>query len=293
MPFPRTTSVAAVRIVYFLSATAVVTLTAARLSVGSPHDSPRSPDVTFLSPDSVFQVGEELTYNVSYASFDIGQVRIELVGKEVKGGITMYKAVAHIDSYKGVPLVNLHAMYEDSIHERLFSSWFRSRHKQEKGWDYFEYTYAYPKRSMYVEHGHWETKNVIKRDTLEIDTVDQDGLSLFFLARVHLFSKQKMNIPTIVNEKKGTTMINFTGEQVQEEIGAVDYPVDLVHFEGEAGFVGIFGLTGGFEGWFSNDAARVPVIAKMKVLIGNIRIELMKWKRSNWSPPRAVKGKSK
>ena len=28
------------------------------------------------------------------------------------------------------------------------------------------------------------------------------------------------------------------------------------------------------------------VVAKMKVLIGNIRIELMKWKRAGWAPPR-------
>jgi hypothetical protein len=98
---------------------------------------------------------------------------------------------------------------------------------------------------------------------------------------------QKLNIPTVVNEKKGNTFINFTGERTDETIDAVDYPIDLIHFEGQAGFVGVAGLTGGFEGWFSNDAARVPVIAKMKVLLGNVRIELMKWKRAGWDPPRS------
>lgn len=243
-------------------------------------------EFAFTAPDSVFQVGEELTYNVSYASFDIGQVRITLLGKEVRNGVTYYKAMAHIDSYKGVPFVDLHAIYEDSIHQRMYSTWFLSRHKEEKGWDYFLYTYDYPRRMMYIEHGEWGKMHVLKKDTLEIDTTDQDGLSLFYLARVNLFSKQKMNIPTVVNEKRGMTTINFSGERTHEEIDAVKYPVDLIHFEGEAGFVGIFGLTGAFEGWFSNDAARVPVIAKMKVLIGNIRIELMKWRRTNWHPPR-------
>src|SRR5262245_1889829 len=59
------------------------------------------PSVRPLEEDSIFQVGEELTYNVSYASFDIGQVRIKLVDAVVDQGKVLYKATATIDSYKG------------------------------------------------------------------------------------------------------------------------------------------------------------------------------------------------
>ncbi len=250
-------------------------------------------ELSFSSEDSVFQVGEELTYNVSYASFDLGQVRIVLIDKTVRDGSVYYKAMAYIDSYKGVPFVNLHAIYEDSIHAQVYSSWFRSRHKTDHGWDYFAYTYAYPRGMMHIEQGSWGTGNVIKRDSLQLDTLYQDGLSLFYLARVNVLNRQKMNIPTVVNEKKGMTVIDFKVEHTHDEIDAVKYPIDLVRFEGEAGFVGIFGLTGAFEGWFSSDAARVPIIAKMKVLIGNVRLELMKWKRANWNPPRYVEARGK
>jgi hypothetical protein len=78
---------------------------------------------------------------------------------------------------------------------------------------------------------------------------------------------------------------------MEEEVDAIKYPVDVVHFEGEAGFVGIFGLTGGFEGWFSNDAAQVPILARMKVILGSVKIELIKWKRAGWTPPRAGENK--
>jgi hypothetical protein len=146
---------------------------------------------------------------------------------------------------------------------------------------------------MRIEQGSWENRKVFKRDSLQLDTLYQDGLSLFYMARVHVLTRQKMNIPTVVSEKTGTTFIDFRAERTHEDIDAVKYPVDLVRFEGEAGFVGIFGLTGAFEGWFSNDAARVPVIAKMKVLLGNVRLELMKWKRTGWSPPRYIDNPSK
>src|SRR5271157_3827077 len=77
--------------------------------------------------DSAFQVGEELTYNVSYAFIDLGQVRLKVVDKIQKEGKTMYRAMAYIDSYKGVPLVDLHTTYESLISESLYARWFRAR----------------------------------------------------------------------------------------------------------------------------------------------------------------------
>ena len=244
-------------------------------------------------PDSVFQPGEELTYNVSFGPIDIGQVRISLVNRQGAEGQAYYTATAHIDSYKGVPFVSLHTVYDDHIAEPIYSTWFHSRKKDDGNWVTHEYTYDYPNHRMFVEQGVTGSAHAGRRDTLQLDTLYQDGLSLFYLARTQVLTSRKMTVPTIVSEKKGSTYIRFSPERVAERIGAVDYPIDLVHFEGEAGFVGIFGLTGAFEGWFSNDAARVPVIANMKVLIGNIRIELMKWKRAGWVPPRAPKGSQK
>jgi hypothetical protein len=93
-------------------------------------------------------------------------------------------------------------------------------------------------------------------------------------------------VPAIVNEQVVNTYIDFIGERSSVEIDAVEYPVDVLRFEGTAQFTGIFGLTGDFEGWFSNDDARVPILAKMKVILGSVTIELMQWERSGWMPPK-------
>ncbi len=237
--------------------------------------------------DRVFQTGEELIYNVSYASFDIGQVRITMEAESLLDGKKIYRAVAHIDSYKGIPFVDLHAVYRTTISGDIHSLNFRSRTKKDAQWQQFDYNFDYPAHRISIQHFPYGSTNVDKRDTLRADTVYQDGLSLFYFARTKLHSQRTFKIPTLVSEAKGTTTIEFRGDSVHEEIDAVKYPIDLVHFEGEAGFVGIFGLTGGFEGSFSNDDACVPVVAKMKVLIGSVRIELMKWRRIGWEPPRA------
>ncbi|MBI3193079.1 MAG: DUF3108 domain-containing protein [Ignavibacteriae bacterium] len=242
---------------------------------------------TWEANDSLlFQVGEELTYNVSYAFIDIGQVRIKIVDKFQENGYTLYSAIAYIDSYKGVPFVDLHTIYESKISPPLCSDWFRARTKDENKWWHITYEMDYDKRSMDIKQGEFGTEAISKQQTLVLDTFFQDGLSLFFFARSRVRYKHTVTIPTIIQEQKVNTFLNFMNERTSEEIDAVDYPIDVVHFDGRADFVGIFGMTGEFEGWFSNDEARVPILAKMKVLIGNVRIELMKWKRAGWNPPR-------
>ena len=236
--------------------------------------------------DSTFVDGEELVYNVSYLSFDIGQVRVNLRPDTIIAGKKFHRAVAHIDSYKGIPFVDLHAVYETRMSEETYAVWFHSRNKQDNVWRQFTYDFDYPKKLINIHQEDYTNASVVKRDTMHIDTLFQDGLSLFYFARRNVHSNKKFLVPTIVSENRGMTHIDFSSSPVEEEVDAIKYPVDVVHFDGEAGFVGIFGLTGGFEGWFSNDAAQVPILARMKVILGSVKIELIRWKRAGWTPPR-------
>ncbi|MDQ1266517.1 MAG: hypothetical protein QG635_1669, partial [Bacteroidota bacterium] len=113
-----------------------------------------------------------------------------------------------------------------------------------------------------------------------------DGLSLFFLARQYIFSNKHIVVPTIMSRDTSPTYLHFIGKIEPIEIESVKYPIKTVYFTGRADWNGIYGLSGNFEGWFSADDARVPIKAKMKVYIGNVVVELKRWKRQNWSPPR-------
>ncbi|OYV84744.1 MAG: hypothetical protein B7Z63_06475, partial [Ignavibacteriae bacterium 37-53-5] len=62
--------------------------------------------------DSVMQGGEALTYEASYLFFKIGSVRMQVLGKTIYDGVPAYHVRAYIDSYSGIPFVNLHAMYD-------------------------------------------------------------------------------------------------------------------------------------------------------------------------------------
>jgi len=277
-PFPRPVRTA------LTSATLLVFLTISSFTART--DIP-APDDGNAPPSHVISDGEELVYNVRYGFIDLGQVRITTGQTSREQGKTVYRGDAVIQSYKGVPFVDLHAVYASNFDSLGFSRHFLGKSQEDDAWSFSEYFFQYEQGRVVMQIG--SRDNVVeRRDTLPLETGYHDGLSLFFYAREKLFSGKKVSIPTLVKEQKGKTLIDFKVERSVLESDFIEYPVDVIGFDGTAGFVGIFGLTGDFEGWFSNDEARVPVKANMKVIIGSVTIELVSWKRRDWSPPRAT-----
>jgi hypothetical protein len=107
------------------------------------------------------------------------------------------------------------------------------------------------------------------------------------MAREFLHSKRKLKVPTFNSSDTSFTLINFSGDKVDLQINSVKYKTRTVHFSGKAEWKSIYGLSGNFEGWFSDDKECIPIKAIMNVYLGNIVIELISWKRNNWIPPKS------
>jgi hypothetical protein len=237
----------------------------------------------------VFMVGEELDYNVSYAFFDLGHVRIVVLDTISKQGRTLYTMKAFVDSYNGVPFVDLHEVFYSEVSAEPYAYFYANHNTADPAtMPYTEYSFDYGKNMVRYEIGTMPGKKKEKEGTVPITRGQQDGLSLFFYARCHCKDKKKIAVPTFVSEQSFFTQFNFMNKRGSQEIDAVPYPIETVEFDGTADFTGIFGLTGYFQGFFSNDNASIPITAKMKVILGSINIELIKWNRPGWVPPRAV-----
>jgi len=239
-----------------------------------------------LFPDKELKVGEELTYVVKYSVMDLGEVRIKVKDKKVVKGKTFYITYAYIDSYSGVPFVNLHQVYESYVDENLYSDYFKALIIGDEYTAYTEYNFDYIKSLISVKKGKINPPEIWTDSTVSADLKYQDGLSIFYYARMNSGQKKRENVPCFVTEDKVFTKLNFYKKSVGVSIDAVDYNIDCVRLDGETDFISIFGLTGYFEGWFTNDKAAIPIVAKMKVIIGNITLELKSWKREGWKPPK-------
>jgi hypothetical protein len=158
--------------------------------------------------------------------------------------------------------------------------------KYEEYTTYTEYYFDYADSLISIKKGKFSPRQAWVDSTTSLKEQIHDGLSIFFFARMSAGKKKSFNLPCFVNEKKVYTKINFYEEIVPVSISSIDYDVQCVRLDGDMDFISIFGLTGYFEGWFSNDEASIPIVANMKVLIGNITLELKSWKRETWIPPK-------
>ncbi len=254
-------------------------------------------DVTFntsaICSSLVICPGEELVYEVSWLSIGLGQIRLHTHNVEIDGNAARYKASMDIDSYK-LPVADIHSTSHIEM-DTLFNS--RAYHSVEwKGdhWTTENYHYDLSAGLIVVERDRQNSRTSKPLGPATFDTLRmmgrslQDGLSLVYFARAYVHRRDTLRVPTIVYGKQGSTTFYFGGERENITIDALNKPVHTIFFSGLAEFDGIFGLTGEFSGWFSDDVAAVPIKAQMKVLIGNITIELIQWKRSHWNPPEDV-----
>jgi len=232
------------------------------------------------------QVGEDISYVVSYSFLKLGEVRLRVINKTEYQGKTVYNAIAFIDSYSGIPFVNLHQIYESKVNSDYYSEYFKGLIKKPEYTTYTEYYFDYNSQKLHVKKGSVLPSEVWTDSTTTAEKMYQDGLSIFYYARMHNGAKKSVKLPCFVTEEKVFTKINFYERVDKISIDAVDYDIACTYLDGDTDFTSVFGLTGHFEGWFSNDEAAIPILAKMKVIIGNVNVELKSWKRAGWTPPK-------
>jgi hypothetical protein len=233
------------------------------------------------------QVGEDITYVVKYLMFEIGEIRLKVQKEEFSGKDTLYSAIAYIDSYIGIPFVDLHQIYETKFDQRQISHFFKGTIISNDT-TYTQYDFERENKKIHIVKGRERANKPWTDSTANYDRDYQDGLSLFYFARMRTGHKNTLKVPVFINEKYEKTYINFYDEIDDKDIDAVDYDIACVRLDGETEFRGILGLTGYFEGWFSADERAVPIIAKMQVIIGSITLELKNWNIKGWMPPKYI-----
>ncbi len=242
-----------------------------------------------ISTNKHLEVGEELTYVVSYTFIKLGEIKIIVKNKKIIDGKTFYSTIAYMNSYSGIPFVDLHMIYESTLNPQYYSAFFRGIVKKEEYTTFTDYTFNYPKSTIKIKKGKLQPYQLWTDSTTSAKKEYQDGLSILYFARMFSGSGKSISVPCFVNEKKENTLINSYTQVSGVSIDAVDYDIACVKIDGNMNFISVFGLTGYFEGWFSDDDAAIPIVAKLKVIIGNVKVELKSWKREGWTPPKFKK----
>jgi hypothetical protein len=239
--------------------------------------------ISYNSIKKHLEVGEDLTYVVKYAFLNLGEIRFKIVRKEIIDGTTVFKTIAHIDSYEGLPFVAIHQVYESLIDSSYFPLSFSGTMLNDDT-TYTEYSFV-GDSVIHVVKGDSSTNQVSLDSLINVDKEFQDGLSILYFARMNTGKDTTIFVPCFVNEQQEIATLNFYSENEEVEIDVVDYEIDCLKLDGSTNFVSVYGFTGEFEGCFSNDEYSIPIIASMNVLIGHVTLELINWNLKDWNPP--------
>jgi hypothetical protein len=235
--------------------------------------------------------GEELLYEVSWSGITIGTIQLKTLPVSEFSETGKCKAVAYINSRSGLPFVDIHMVAYTEMDSSFNSLSSYSYEKQDGGWEKVLYRYYLLEKKIIVEEASQETlesssQHSVVCDTLRITKVPiQDGISLVFLGRHLSHVQDSISYPTVSNGKLGETQFYPLRPHSKVNIKAWEKSIHVVELSGKMKLEGILGLTGDFKGWFSNDAAAIPITAEMKVILGSVKIELKQWNRKGWNPP--------
>lgn len=241
-----------------------------------------------FSRDKVLEVGEELNYKVYYGFIKLGEVSFKVTDSYNENNKTIMNAIARIKSYEGIPLVNVNFIFETkfiNVNNDVYSIRFFSTEFKNKTLIRTEYKFDYDKNIIFVKK---EINDRVDKD-LSIPLSDvkkfQDGLSIFYHARLQSFANKNFINPVFINEEQSSVRYSFNINKDVISTDIADYDISVIKIAGVADFEGIFGLTGEFVGWLSDDDARIPIKAQFNVTIGSISLELSSYNRKNWKPP--------
>jgi len=226
---------------------------------------------------------QEFQYAVRYGPLRIGTIRLAArADTSFKGSLAHHLAIS-FDSNPDIPFIHLQSRTESYVDAKGgYALATLSHDMTDSGWvtTWYDFDYEGRKISYTVSYN---GRTVSERsEPMQFDGRYQDGLSLvLFLAR-RADILDTVLVPTVVESGQQLTLVAFNRKEDTVALGEIGKKILCFHVSGRANYRALFGVTGDFQAWISADPFRIPVQAKLRVLIGSIVIELEKWSEAAW-----------
>ncbi len=261
------------------------------LTADHPQDTTSEKVISDRCDSSIICSGEELVYEVKYWIFSLGEIKLKTLPSTRVNGRIRHSTAVFVDSYDGIPFVELHAVEYTEMDSAFNSLGFKFLERKKDAWYAERSRYEADAKKLIIEKSRQKELQSPPEEPATHDTVViprapfQDGLSILYFARANCRRLGTIRVPTVVFGKYGRTSLEYADKKTTLELDAFRHPVRVIEFEGRADYEGLYGLTGEFKGWLSDDAAAVPIKAEMQVVIGSVSIELKSWHRNGWKIP--------
>ncbi|MCT4581752.1 MAG: DUF3108 domain-containing protein [Flavobacteriales bacterium] len=217
--------------------------------------------------NTAFQAGEKLTYRLHYGVIDAAQATLEVKKVDRKiSGRSLYRVIGKgksIGSFNWFFKVD--DRYESYIDEQGIFPWVFIRRVNEGGYK-INQDYTFIQSKGKVKEGEKEYK---------APTNVQDMISSYYYARTLDFSNAKkgdiFEFDSFVDGEVYPLKIKFLG---REKVKIRKGKYNALKFSPVVQVDRIFKNEDDLQVWISDDANKIPLLAKAKILFGSIKMEL-------------------
>ena len=221
---------------------------------------PRAPSFSAAAPPPLrvvrfapvpFAVGEELVYHATFGNLPAGSARMRVDGIAMVRGRAAYRVLFEIDG--GVPFFRVHDRYESWIDVETLAS---LRHVQQISEGRYSRTTRY---EIYPERAQYQENDGPLQPSVAHPLDDGSFIYAIRASAIHA-GERRVDDRYFRPDRNPVVLAGLRKEEVS--VGAGTFPSVVVRPTIHAS--GLFAEGGDAEVWFSDDAARYPLLVKSR-----------------------------
>ena len=222
-----------------------------------------------LSSARSFQVGEQLTYEISWLNITAGTAVMSVIGAGTDGDRPLAKLVTTAQSR---PAITRFFPVDNRVESLLDPATLLPEHlvfKRREGKKKEDIEYLFHRKEG--------TVTVLKdgtAETLEMPSGTHDIISCLYYARSTLSFQPGSSLALNIYHDKKNRKVDVLVEEIERVSGSWG-EVEAARVLVIMPFQGLFLNQGNIRVWFTNDDRRIPVRMKAKVIIGSIVADLV------------------
>jgi hypothetical protein len=219
--------------------------------------------------NNAFEPGEALTYRLHYGAIDAGEAKLTVKTTDKKvNGRDMWHVVGEGRSLGAFDwFFKVRDRYESYIDKDGVFPWLFVRRVNEGGFE-INQDYTFYQHKKKVNTGQKE---------FEVPAFVQDMISAFYYARTIDFSNAKVGdiftVETFLDDELFPLQIKYVGK---ETIKTRTGKYRCMKFRPVVQKGRIFKSEEDLNVWITDDGNKIPILAKAKILVGSIKMELTK-----------------
>ncbi|MBZ0265502.1 tetratricopeptide repeat protein [bacterium] len=217
-------------------------------------------------------LNKRLKYKVKYGPLTLGYLDVEVMRGESDSN-RAWRMQYIIRTANGVPFFTIQDTFEVYMRQdmggssRILMKYYENEYRNfsvyETDWD----KGVMVNREVNVDGSWYVLKQISPDNTF-------DPSSAMWITQQLVRERRSAELAIQVSGGYEKAVINVIGPDKTLDLAGQQW-TDSIYLDGILRYSGISGLTGGYEGWYSNDDMTIPLISKFKILLGSVRTELI------------------